>query len=154
VLIVHSDHGFKWGADRPCGLGSGNLTAAAFWHRPEGVLAVWGKGVARGRPRASASLYDVAPTVLALSGAPADRRKSGTPLTWAFEQPLAQTRKDSSSLAVRRVAAPEASAAESDDYAKKLLTLGFLSPGATSTLRPTGGTRPGMTEGAWNNLGT
>ena len=154
VLVVQSDHGFKWGGDRPCGLASGNWATAAFWHRPEGVLALWGKGVARGRSRGDAKLHDVAPTVLALAGAPADRRMPGIPLSSAFEQPLTQTRKDLSALAVRRVAAAEASAAESDEYAKKLLALGYLSPGSAATLRPTGGTKPGMTEAAWNNLGT
>jgi len=154
VLVVQSDHGFKWGGDRPCGLASGNWATAAFWHRPEGVLALWGKGVARGRSRGDAKLHDVAPTVLALAGAPADRRMPGTPLSSAFEQPLTQRRKDLSALAVRRVAAAEASAAESDEYAKKLLALGYLSPGSAATLRPTGGTKPGMTEAAWNNLGT
>ena len=154
VLVVQSDHGFKWGGDRPCGLASGNWATAAFWHRPEGVLALWGKGVARGRSRGDAKLHDVAPTVLALAGAPADRRMPGIPLSSAFEQPLTQRRKDLSALAVRRVAAAEASAAESDEYAKKLLALGYLSPGSAATLRPTGGTKPGMTEAAWNNLGT
>src|SRR5262245_55521849 len=154
VLLVQSDHGFKWGADRPCGLASGNWTTAAFWHRPEGVLAVWGKGVARGRPRGDAKLHDVAPTVLSLLGAPADRRMPGAPASTAFGRPLSQTRKDLSGVSVRRVAAAEASAAESDEYARKLLALGYLSPGSTATLRPTGGTRPGMTEAAWNNLGT
>jgi predicted AlkP superfamily phosphohydrolase/phosphomutase len=154
VLLVQSDHGFKWGADRPCGLASGNWATAAFWHRPEGVLAVWGKGVARGRPRGDAKLHDVAPTVLSLMGAPADRRMPGAPVSSAFDQPLSQTRKDLSGLAVRRVAAAEASVAESDEYARKLLALGYLSPGSSASLRPTGGTRPGMTEAAWNNLGT
>jgi hypothetical protein len=45
VLVVSSDHGFKWGDDRPCGFASGDAATAAFWHRPEGVLAAWGKGV-------------------------------------------------------------------------------------------------------------
>ncbi len=72
TVLVHSDHGFRWGADRPCGLASGNWSTAAFWHRKEGVLAAWGKGVVRSKERAEASLFDVAPTVLALLGLPAD----------------------------------------------------------------------------------
>ncbi|MFY9551011.1 MAG: alkaline phosphatase family protein [Thermoanaerobaculia bacterium] len=154
VLLVHSDHGFKWGSDRPCGLSSGNWATAAFWHRPEGVLALWGRGVERGRPRGTASLYDIAPTVLALIGAPADRRMAGTPIAAAYPRAPELSRKDLSGLSVRRVAAAEASAAESDEYAKKLLALGYLSPGSSAALRPPGGERPGMTEAAWNNLGT
>jgi tetratricopeptide (TPR) repeat protein len=35
----------------------------------------------------------------------------------------------------------------------KLIALGYLSPSETRPLAPSGGDRPGMTEGAWNNLG-
>ncbi len=52
ALVVTSDHGFKWGDDRPCGFASGNWSTAAFWHRPEGVFAAWGRGVPAGRARA------------------------------------------------------------------------------------------------------
>jgi len=45
------------------------------------------------------------------------------------------------------------SAAQSSEYARKLLALGYLSPSETRPLAPPGGDRPGMTEGAWNNLG-
>jgi Flp pilus assembly protein TadD len=153
VLIVHSDHGFKWGADRPCGLASGSWSTAAFWHRPEGVLAIWGRGVRRPAERGRASLYDVAPTVLALLDLPATRRMPGTALRDALPALAALPKSDDSPLVVRRVAATPASAQESSEYAKKLLALGYLSPGEARPLPPTGGDRPGMTEGAWNNLG-
>ncbi len=59
VLLVHSDHGFKWGSDRPCGLASADWVTAAFWHRPEGVLGLWGKASAAacrgGAPASSTS---------------------------------------------------------------------------------------------------
>lgn len=154
VLLVHSDHGFKWGSDRPCGLASGNWATAAFWHRPEGVLALWGAGVNAGQPRGSARLVDVAPTVLALLDVPGDRRMTGEPVAAAFAKPPRFTRSDRAGLAVARVAAAAVSDAESSEYAKKLLALGYLSPGETTSVAPPGGTRPGLTEGAWNNLGT
>ncbi len=59
-----------------------------------------------------------------------------------------------SNVAVRRVAAAPLSAAEESEYVKKLLALGYLSPGEAAPLAPTGGDRPGMTESAWNNLGS
>ena len=154
ALIVHSDHGFKWGADRPCGLAASSSSTAAFWHRPEGVFAAWGRGVHARTERGDARLYDVAPTVLALLGIPADRRMPGAPLVAAFPNLPALAKKDEfSGVAVERVAAAAASSAESDEYAKKLLALGYLSPREARPLAPTGGTAPGMTEGAWNNLG-
>src|SRR5262249_7657535 len=42
TLVVHSDHGFKWGADRVCGVASGKFPTAAFWHRVTGVVAAGG----------------------------------------------------------------------------------------------------------------
>jgi predicted AlkP superfamily phosphohydrolase/phosphomutase/Flp pilus assembly protein TadD len=153
VLLVHSDHGFKWGADRPCELASGSWSTAAFWHRPEGALAIWGRGVRRGATRGKASLYDVAPTVLALLDLPATRRMPGATLAYAFTAPAAPPKSEDAPLVVRRVAATPASKEESSEYAKKLLALGYLSPGEARPLAPTGGDRPGMTEGAWNNLG-
>ncbi|MGH9367166.1 MAG: alkaline phosphatase family protein [Thermoanaerobaculia bacterium] len=155
TLLVHSDHGFKWGADRPCGLASGDWSTAAFWHRPEGAFAAWGKGVRRGAERGEASLLDVAPTVLALLDLPADRRMAGTPVRAAFRDLPAPGRRDVlAGVGVRRVGAAPLSAEESSEYTKKLLALGYLSPGEARPLAPTGGDRPGMTEGAWNNLGT
>lgn len=42
---------------------------------------------------------------------------------------------------------------QASEYARKLLALGYLSGGETRPLAASGGDRPGMTEGAWNNLG-
>ncbi len=153
VLLVQSDHGFKWGRDRPCGLASGDWSTAAFWHRPEGVLAIWGREVRRGQPRGSARLVDVAPTVLALLEVPGEPRMTGRPVAAAFSAPLRFLRSGTATPEVRRVADAPMTEAESSEYAKKLLALGYLSPGETSALAPAGGDEPGLTEGAWNNLG-
>ena len=154
VLLVHSDHGFKWGEDRPCKLESGNWATAAFWHRPEGVIAAWGKGVKPSPARGGASLFDGAPTVLALLDLPADRRMPGQPIAAAFMDLPQKTRVDElAKITVRRVAAPEMSPEQASEYTKKLLALGYLSPSEAKPLAPTGGDRPGLTEGAWNNLG-
>ena len=157
TLIVTSDHGFKWGDDRPCGFASANWSTAAYWHRPEGVVAAWGAGV--GSPaatgRGAVSILDVAPTILALLGLPGDPRMPGTPIRALFPGPALPRAAAAPHLAVRRVSAAAPSAEESSEYAKKLLALGYLSPGEVQSLpgAPTGGEKPGMTEGAWNNLG-
>ncbi|HVQ54025.1 MAG TPA: alkaline phosphatase family protein, partial [Thermoanaerobaculia bacterium] len=155
ALVVTSDHGFKWGDDRPCGFASGNWSTAAFWHRPEGVFAAWGPGVAPAAAgaRAMVSILDVAPTILGLLGLPADPRMPGAAVRAAFPGMAIERAKAPSDLVVRRVAAAAPSAAESSEYAKKLLALGYLSPGEAQPLAPTSGATPGMTEGAWNNLG-
>jgi type I phosphodiesterase/nucleotide pyrophosphatase len=154
TILLHSDHGFKWGIDRPCGLAAGSASTAAFWHRKEGVLVACGKGVSRQSERGRARLFDVAPTILALLGLPADRTMPGVPLQSAFPGLPVLGKKDLfSGLVVRRVTGAQVSAEQASEYAKKLLALGYLSPGAAAPLPPSGGIRPGLTEGAWNNLG-
>jgi predicted AlkP superfamily phosphohydrolase/phosphomutase/Tfp pilus assembly protein PilF len=153
TLLVHSDHGFKWGADRPCGFGSGDWKTAAFWHHLDGVFAAWGARVVPHRPRGEASLFDVAPTVLALLDLPGDRRMRGKPVAAAFRDLPSPAREDLSKLPVRRLEARAPSEAESGEFARKLRALGYLSGSEAPALTPTGGDRPGLTEGAWNNLG-
>jgi predicted AlkP superfamily phosphohydrolase/phosphomutase len=154
TLLVHSDHGFKWGADRPCGFGSASWATAAFWHRQEGVVAAWGLTPEGGLtpPRGSARILDIAPTVLALLGLPADPKMPGRAIA-----PVVRNRPAPSgtlaSAPVRRVASEAVTAEKADEYVSKLIALGYLSPSETRPLAPSGGDRPGMTEGAWNNLG-
>lgn len=45
------------------------------------------------------------------------------------------------------------SEAQASEYAKSLMALGYLSARDPGRLAPSGGDRPGLTEGAWNNLG-
>ena len=154
TLIVHSDHGFTWGEDRPCGFASGNWATAAFWHRFDGVFAAWGARVRRSPERGAASLFDVAPTVLALLGLPQGRGMPGKPISAAFtELPPPGKAEDYSNIEIRRLPPRDVSAQEASEYTRKLLALGYLSPSQAQPLAPTGGDRPGLTEGAWNNLG-
>jgi tetratricopeptide (TPR) repeat protein len=104
--------------------------------------------------RAKVSIFDVAPTVLALEGVPADRRMTGRPVAAAFTGLGALPKKDLfGTVVVRRVAAESLSTAEASEYAKKLRALGYLTGGESRAGGPAGGDRPGMTEGGWNNLG-
>jgi hypothetical protein len=154
TLVVHSDHGFKWGADRTCARSSTNWSTAAYWHRMNGVFAAWGARVRPSKNRAKVSIFDVAPTILALEGLPADRRMTGRPAVSAFTGVAALPKKDVfGTIVVRRVAAASLSTAEASEYAKKLRALGYLTGGESQPIAPAGGDRPGMTEGGWNNLG-
>ena len=154
TLLVHSDHGFKWGEDRPCGFASGNWATAAFWHRFDGVFAAWGARVRPTRERGEESLFDVAPTVLALLDLPAGRQMTGRPIAAAFtDLPAKERTDDLAKIAVRRVPGEPVSSEQANEYTKKLLALGYLSATEVRPLAPTGGDRPDLTEGAWNNLG-
>jgi Flp pilus assembly protein TadD len=154
TLIVNSDHGFKWGADRSCERGSLNPATAGFWHRLDGVFAARGARVKKSSERGRATVFDVAPTVAALLGLPVDRQTKGGPIRAAFRDLAAPPRKDlAAEIPVRRLAAEQMSEREASEYAKKLMALGYLSGGEPGKVAPSGGDRPGMTEGAWNNLG-
>lgn len=84
VLLV-SDHGFKSDANRPPhsdpGVEKGN---AADWHTPVGIFLAAGPDIRRGFDLGSASVLDIAPTVLALYGLPVPRDGDGQPLAQAL----------------------------------------------------------------------
>ena len=155
TLLVTSDHGFKWGADRTCSRSPAEWSTAAFWHRPDGIFAAWGARVAAGKGRAHPSVADVAPTVLALLGLPPDASMTGSPVRTAFPTlaPLPPERLFGKTP-VTRVAAAPVSSAEARENVRKLVALGYLS-GADAAEKPAAAApaETGMTEGAWNNLG-
>ncbi len=148
AFLVVSDHGFKWGADRPRELSGVAAATAAVWHRPEGVFLAAGHGVeGRGRVQARASVFDVAPTVAALLELPADRRWRGTPLPgcpparrptvdWAAVVPPASYRPSAT-----------ASASPAAETVAQLRALGYLEGGEGGPSTVT------ETEGSLNNLG-
>ncbi len=85
TILVVSDHGFKSDSNRPPnsdpGIERGN---AADWHTPVGVLVMAGPDIPAGVDLGSASVLDVAPTILALYGLPVPRDMDGQPLTQAL----------------------------------------------------------------------
>lgn len=85
TFLVVSDHGFKSDNNRPPHsdprIGQGN---AAEWHTPVGVFVMAGPDVRRGFDLGSASVLDIAPTILALYGLPAARDMDGQPLADAL----------------------------------------------------------------------
>jgi tetratricopeptide (TPR) repeat protein len=154
TLVVNSDHGFKWGSDRPCEDSSLSASMSGIWHRLDGVFAAWGARVRPNPERGSASVFDLAPTVAALLDLPVDRRLSGRVLSEAFSPIAAPPREDVfGRVAVRRVQAEGLAPKDVSEYARRLQSLGYLSGSAPEKLAPTGGERPGLTEVGWNNLG-
>ncbi|MBU3729727.1 MAG: tetratricopeptide repeat protein, partial [Phycisphaerales bacterium] len=71
TVVLLSDHGFHSDRHRPVLADlppERRMEREASWHRPTGVLVMSGTGVAAGQPPVTASILDVAPTVLALLG--------------------------------------------------------------------------------------
>jgi predicted AlkP superfamily phosphohydrolase/phosphomutase len=80
TLVILSDHGFK-----PV-LVPGKATTSAH-HRLEGILALYGRGIAPGRVMEGAHLPDVLPTLFALMGEPISRELPGRILAESFSLP-------------------------------------------------------------------
>jgi tetratricopeptide (TPR) repeat protein len=127
VTLVVSDHGFKTGEIRPTISGRADTGLAPLWHRLSGVLFAHGKSVRAGARIAQATIYDVAPTVLALLQVPLSRDLAGHPLLDAFSPgtTLAEKRIDHYEPLSPRPT-PRAVAGDSEAIAK-LAALGYLS---------------------------
>ncbi|MCI0451190.1 MAG: tetratricopeptide repeat protein, partial [Candidatus Latescibacteria bacterium] len=132
VLMVISDHGFKSGSarlkNRP-EIWAGN---AALWHRLDGIVAFYGAGVKKGATIEEASILDVAPTILALSGLPRASDMPGQPIVSVFDGAVVAS---FSSETVATLDGPRdassqtpASGAADAETMKKLEALGYLTP--------------------------
>jgi tetratricopeptide (TPR) repeat protein len=154
VLMLASDHGFRWREGRPEHLASAAAATAGRWHRDEGIYLLWGPGIAAGpepgRHGERGSVRQVAATLLALLGMPPGEGLFGPPLPGV---------PPSGRAAVRYAAsfhpeAPAAPAKESGEEIAKLKALGYVgsSEPARAPASPAGGD-PTRTAGSYNNEG-
>ena len=153
TILLVSDHGFKWGASRPCGGNPLERQSATFDHRPIGIAAVWGKGVRPGAARTRASVFDVEPTVAALLGIPVDRKAPGTARVEWFDGVASPRRTDLWARAEPPKFLPRVLPSAPSEYAKQLKALGYLSGAAGNRAAPIKGARPTPDEEGWLNLG-
>ena len=134
TVMVLSDHGFASDATRPrttdSRIGHG---AAADWHRRFGVLILSGRHVRSGVLLDEASVYDIAPTALALFGQPVPRSWPGRVLGSALEErfldqhPVRYRAEDPQRGDARAEGLIDPAAA---DLLEKLQSLGYVSAGA------------------------
>jgi predicted AlkP superfamily phosphohydrolase/phosphomutase len=96
-------------------------------HRPEGILAITGPGIARSR-RVSGTLADCAPTILAYLGLPVPDAMEGRVLTEIFETPPDVRAESKTSSAPSPVASATEVYSEKDLQAvtARLSELGYL----------------------------
>ncbi|MDH3216218.1 MAG: alkaline phosphatase family protein [Candidatus Krumholzibacteria bacterium] len=133
VLIVASDHGFKSGESRPQQRPEIWAGKAAFWHRLDGIICLYGNGIRTGFAIEGASILDIAPTFLALQGLPKPQDMPGKILESAFADVLASrvNRSVVSSLDREREVddlALTSGGAATDEALKKLEALGYITP--------------------------
>ena len=82
TVIVMSAHGFRWGKARPWRQPNGSTALSD--HRNPGVFIAYGNHVARSGAFHSFSVFDLAPTVLAILGLPQSGEMPGHVATWAL----------------------------------------------------------------------
>jgi len=137
TVMVVSDHGFASDATRPRStdsrIGHG---AAADWHRRFGMLVLSGAHVLPGAELDEASIYDIAPTILALFAQPVPRSWPGRvlgrvlaedfldrhPVRYRHDDPV---RQDASAEGLLDPAA--------EDLLRKLQSLGYISASGGAT---------------------
>lgn len=85
TVMVVSDHGFRSGPDRPPDILPYTTGQPVEWHREYGIFILSGPGARRGAVLEKASVYDVMPTLLYLSGLPAAADMSGHVLEGALD---------------------------------------------------------------------
>ena len=135
TLVVLSDHGFELGRlqDDPSKTRDMRRVSELF-HRPEGILYLYGYRV---KPRTrlnKPTILDVAPTILALNGLGRGADMPGRVLAEALDVTVLPPVKTYETGTVASAAAPAASDPSADpEMLKKLQSLGYI--GATS---PTG----------------
>jgi tetratricopeptide (TPR) repeat protein/arylsulfatase A-like enzyme len=85
VVLVVSDHGFRWGERRPNEGDVVEIGKAHGWHEGEGVFVFAGPGIRKRFAVSRASVLDVTPTLLRFLDAPLARDLDGAPLLDVFE---------------------------------------------------------------------
>lgn len=135
TVMILSDHGFASDATRPRSadsrIGHGQ---AASWHRRFGVLVLSGANMRSGTRIEEASVYDVAPTVLALFGQPVPQTWPGRVLAEAFDEtfferfPVRFRLDDPARDPSVTAAATGTQGGASQDVIDRLEALGYLAP--------------------------
>jgi Tfp pilus assembly protein PilF len=149
VLVLASDHGFKWGEGRPTTLSSVANATAARWHTDDGMYLIWGKDIAPSSGHTGrGSVQQVCATLMALAGLRPGAGVSGPPLPGApaFTGDAVDYRARYTPAAVVSPTNAASSGAD-DETVAKLRALGYI--GAA----PGGGGRAigTRTAGSFNN---
>ena len=149
VLMLASDHGFKWGDGRPTTLSSVANATAARWHTDDGIYLLWGTGVEPSNGHSGqGTVQQVCTTLLALLGLPPGKNITGEPLPGAppLSGAVVDYRAHYSPATVVSTSGDSRGAGADDETVAKLRALGYV--GASSGQGRAIGTR---TAGSFNN---
>ena len=147
VLMIASDHGFRWKEGRPAKLSSAAAATAGKWHREEGIYLLWGPGIQPAANREQDEVGQVCATLLALLGLPPGDGVAGPPVGGieAVHAKLADYRGH-----YRPAPEVEASDEANAGEVEKLRSLGYIGAKEGGGSGPAGSTR---TAGSYNNEG-
>ncbi|MCP4201440.1 MAG: tetratricopeptide repeat protein [bacterium] len=152
ILMLASDHGFKWHEGRPTHLSSFAGATAAKWHLLSGIYLLWGPGVESTQGHGGqGKVAQVCATLMDLLGLPPGRRVTGPSL-------LENGSDDSEPIDYRSHYRPvegvAVDAAVAERELDKLRALGYLgtSEAESAELERTD-LQPTWTSGAYNNAG-
>jgi Flp pilus assembly protein TadD len=152
ILMLGSDHGFRWTEGRPTGLSSVANATAARWHAENGIYLLWGKGIAPNEGHSGhGSVQQLSATLLALIGLPPGKDVLGPPLpgtpSAAAGEPFDYRQHFAPMAATAGAGSAEPSRVDEDTIAK-LRALGYI--GSAEATGRSAGTR---TAGSFNNEG-
>ena len=149
ILVLASDHGFKWAEGRPSALSSVANATAARWHTDDGIYLIWGKGIQPSPGHAgNGTVSQVCATLMALLGLPPGTGVAGPALAGAplLAGNAIDYRAQYTPAAVVAGPSSAAGAGADEDTVAKLRALGYI--GASSGGGKALGTR---TAGSFNN---
>ena len=156
-----SDHGFKWGADRPSSYSSIQFDTAFLWHESPGILAAAGPAFPASAARGRAGIFDVTPTLCRLLGLPARPGLRGPAVSGlaASRLPAAPTAVSwTKTFKVERLAvaaSTEADKKAGEEFTKKLISLGYLTGAEAAAVDARPPERAGTeTAGSFQNIAT
>ncbi len=133
TVVLLSDHGFHSDRHRPVLADlppERRMEREASWHRPTGVLAMSGPGIAAGMPPVTATILDIAPTALTLLGVAVGADFDGRCLSESLEGRAVPERIESWETADGDAGLHPAEARqdpfEAADALKQLVDLGYM----------------------------
>jgi Tfp pilus assembly protein PilF len=148
VLMIASDHGFRWKEGRPAKPASAAAASAGHWHREEGIYLLWGPDIKPKADRGQGEVSQVCATLLALLGLPPGDGVAGPPLAG-----IDPVHADLADYRGHYHPAPEVQAdpkADAEEIAK-LRALGDLEPQESAAAPGAAGTT--RTAGSYNDEG-
>ncbi len=134
-LMIVSDHGFKFGKERPNFPATIGKDNEVHWHDNEGIIVFWGARFQERKQILAMNLYDIVPTILQFFNLPIAKDLSGKVVSEAFKSEFFNLNQMSYiasyndvpfGLATETGEQPERSKEVDQSIKEKLASLGYI----------------------------